>query len=166
MIKLTAAIVLGTAAACFGQTTQPATQPAVVPAEQMLDQMLRTPAGSARPLQPVPDAPAVDRTTGAGSVSPGADAMPVMREGTFLIDRLGRLTRSSDGSWYEFVFEADGKALRDPPVFILPNLKLMAIESAVKSSSRDLRFRITGMVTEYNGRNYVLLDKVVVAPER
>jgi hypothetical protein len=28
-----------------------------------------------------------------------------------------------------------------------------------------LHFRITGMVTEYKGRNYVLLDKVVVVPD-
>jgi hypothetical protein len=143
---------------------QPATQP--VPAEQLLDQMLRPAnAPSARPLQPTPDAPAVDRATGASSIAPGADAMTVMREGTFIIDRLGRINRSADGHTVEFVFESDGKALRDPPLIILPNLKLMAMETAAKSSSRDLRFRITGMLTEYNGRNYVLLDKVVVVPE-
>ncbi len=157
--------------ASFAQTTQPAgqpptTQPNVVPAGQMLDQMLR-PAGqtSARPLRPVADAPAIDRTSGAKSIAPGAEAIAVQREGTFIIDRLGRITRAADGHTTEFIFESDGKALQDPPVIILPNLKLMAIESAVKSSSRDLRFRITGMLTEYDGRNYVLLDKVLVMPE-
>ncbi|MGH7214409.1 MAG: hypothetical protein ACREIT_06570, partial [Tepidisphaeraceae bacterium] len=89
----------------------------------------------------------------------------VMREGTFLVDRTGRLTRSADGQQMEFTFDADGKSLRDPPVIILPNLKLMAMEDAVSGSSRDLRFRITGVVTEYRGRNYVMLEKVVVVPD-
>jgi hypothetical protein len=117
-------------------------------------------------LAPVADPPAVDRTTGGGAVAPGAQPMTVLREGTFLIDRVGRLTRSADGHVAEFAFESDGKALRDPPVILLPNLKLMAMETAARASSRDLRFRITGMVTEYNGRNYVLLEKVVVVPEQ
>ena len=52
-----------------------------------------------------------------------------------------------------------------PPVTVLPNLKLMAMETAVSNSSRDLRFRISGMVTEYNGKNFVLLDKAVVVPD-
>lgn len=55
--------------------------------------------------------------------------------------------------------------MKDPPVLILPNLKLMAMENAVSSANRDLRFRVTGMVTEYRGRNYVLLEKVVVVPD-
>ena len=50
-------------------------------------------------------------------------------------------------------------------MLILPNLKLMSMESAVTSADRDLRFRVTGMVTEYRGRNYVLLEKVVVVPD-
>ncbi len=148
--------------------TQPATQPAAgTPAAQMLDQMLR-PSGqpSAKPLRPVTDAPAVDRTTGSAAVAPGADAIALQREGTFLIDRVGRIARAADGQTVEFMFDSDGTALQDPPVIVLPNLKLMAIESAMKSSSRDLRFRITGMLTEYNGRNYVLLDKVLVMPEQ
>ena len=56
--------------------------------------------------------------------------------------------------------------MRDPPVVILPNLKLMSMETAVGSANRDLRFRITGTVTEYHGRNYILLDKVVVMEDK
>jgi hypothetical protein len=41
----------------------------------------------------------------------------------------------------------------------------MAMENATKAQSRDLRFRVTGMVTEYGGRNYILLEKVVVVPD-
>ena len=65
----------------------------------------------------------------------------------------------------EFTFDSDGKTMKDPPLVVLPNLKLMAMENAVTGSSRDLRFRISGTVTEYKGRNYILLDKVVVVPD-
>jgi hypothetical protein len=149
------------------QTTQPAQQsPATQPtAGQLLDQMLRPSATPAQPLQPLPDPPAPDRTTGGAAVAPGADPMPVIREGSYIVDRTGRLTKSADGQQFEFNFESDGRAMKDPPVVILPNLKLMAMENAVSGSNRDLRFRITGMVTEYKGRNYVLLEKVVVVPD-
>lgn len=145
------------------QPAAPTTRPAP---DQMLNDMLKPSGATARPLKPVASAsPTTDSTSGAAAVAPGAATLSVVREGTFLVDRMGRLTRGSDGQQWEFAFESDGQALRDPPVVILPNLKLMAMENAVASSSRDLRFRITGMVTEYRGRNYVLLEKVVVVPE-
>ncbi|MDB5319809.1 MAG: hypothetical protein JWN40_1440, partial [Phycisphaerales bacterium] len=72
---------------------------------------------------------------------------------------------SADGQTAELTFEADGKALKDPPMIILPNLKLMQMENAVAGNSRDLRFKVTGVVTEYKGRNYILLERVVVVPD-
>lgn len=159
-MRTIAAIVLAvllTSTLATAQTTQPSN-------EERLNQMLQPPAGgAARPLQPT-TSPSIDRTS-ASAVAPGAPAVTVLREGTFLVDRTGRLSRGSDPQSWEFAFEADGKTMRDPPVVILPNLKLMAMVDAVKNANRDLRFRITGMVTEFNGRNYVLLEKVLVVPE-
>jgi hypothetical protein len=144
------------------QTTQPA-KPA---GNEATIQSLLKPAGpTVRPLPPVADAPAIDATSGKGAVAPTAPQITVVREGSFLVDRTGRLQRSADGQQMEFHFDTDGKTLKDPPVVVLPNLKLMQMENAVTGSSRDLRFRITGMVTEYRGRNYVLLEKVVVVPD-
>jgi hypothetical protein len=151
--------------ASFAQTTQPAAPSTQPSAGQLLDQMLKPSGSTARPLQPLPDPPAPDRTTGAAAVAPGAEQMPVIREGSYIVDRTGRLTKSADGQQFEFNFESDGRAMKDPPVVIIPNLKLMAMENAVNGSNRDLKFRITGMVTEYKGRNYVLLEKVVVVPD-
>lgn len=144
--------------AAAGPTTQPAKSKS---ADQMLDQMLRPSAPTDRPLKPVSD-PVPDRTSGKNAVAPAAPVVNVMREGTFLVDRVGRLTKSADSSRAEFTFESDGKALRDPPVVIIPNLKLMAMEDAIAGNSRDPRFRISGMLTEYRGRNYIMLEKVVV----
>jgi hypothetical protein len=152
-------------------TTQPTTRPASIPsrsltADEMLSQMLRPPPTGTgeRVLQPPADPPLPDKTGGRGAVIPNAPAVTVMREGTFLVDRTGRLTKRADGT-AEFFFETDGRALRDPPVVLVPSLKLVAMEEAVKAADKDLRFRISGMVTEYRGRNYVLLEKVLVVPE-
>ena len=165
---LTGILLLVIAQSAHAQTTRPATsQP--MPANQKLDQMLRPmpgTSGGAKPLLPEPGPAPVDASTGAAAVAPGAVQLNVIREGTFLVDRIGRLTRSADGQNWEFTFEADGQAMKDPPVIILPNLKLMSMEDAVNSGNRDLRFRVTGQVTEYKGRNYILLEKVSVVQEK
>lgn len=118
-------------------------------------------AGTALRAEPI--APSYDLTSGSGAVDPKAPPVRVMREGTFLVDRVGRVEQSMDGSLPVFVFESDGDALQDPPVLLIPNLKLMALEDALDAAQGDsLRFRITGELTEYRGRNYVLLQKVIV----
>ena len=178
---LTAAVLIATASFAAAdapsstapkQPTQPTTRPTTNPtraltADEMLSQMLRPPPSGTgvRVLQPPSDPPLPDKTGGKGAVMPNAPAVTVLREGTFLVDRSGRLTKSADGTQAEFTFDADGRALRDPPVIIHPSLKLVAMEEAVKGSNRDLRFRISGMVTEYRGRNYVLLEKVLVVSD-
>jgi len=141
----------------LAQTTRP------VGADQMMNQLLG-PGPGAKALPPAAGA-VVDATSGKGAIAPGAPTQTVMREGSFIVNRVGRLTRSADGQQMEFTFDSDGKTMKDPPVVILPNLKLMQMENAVTGSSRDLHFRVSGMVTEYKGRNYVLLDKVVVVPD-
>ena len=156
-----------------GPSTRPATQPTTEPAdsaqaltaEQMLSNLLRPAPSASRPLQTVTGPAAVDKTSGKGSVAPGAPTVIVLREGSYIVDRIGRVNRTPDGSQAEFIFEADGKVLKDPPMIILPNLKLVSMEAAVGIANRDLRFRVTGMVTEYHGRNYLLLEKVVVVQD-
>jgi hypothetical protein len=150
--------------------TVPATQPAPTSsqptAEQLLKDMLKPQTGIAKPLQATPDTPAIDNKSGTrNSIAPNSPPIALQREGTFIFDRTGRLTHSPDGSQAEFTFESDGKTMKDPPVIILPNLKLMTMEDVVKATNRDLRFRVSGMLTEYRGRNYLLLEKVLVPPE-
>ena len=127
--------------------TQPSTRPADMPADQLLNQMLRPANGPAmQPLQPILNPPVMDQTSGKMVVPNSAIPQNLKREGDYIRDRLGRLTKSADGTQMEFTFESDGRTMQDPPVIILPNLKLMAMENAVNSSNRDLRFRITGPV--------------------
>ena len=154
------------------QTTRPAassgatTRPTGKSAEEMLNQLLR-PSGEPKPAPGAAtiETGVVDATSGSAAVAPGAPVVTVMREGTDIVNRVGRLTRSADGQQWEFTFESDGRTMLDPPVIILPNLNLMKMESTVSGMSRDLRFRVTGEVTEYRGRNYILLRKFMVVSE-
>lgn len=146
-------------------TTRPAPAPAPQPADQLLSQMLRPAEQAARPLTPAPQADLRDATTGRGAAAPSAPALPLLREGTFVVDRTGRLLRTETGFGFEFVFESDGRTLRDPPMIILPNSRLQVMEDAVRNANRNLRFRITGVVTEYRGRNGILIEKAIVVPD-
>lgn len=168
---LAAAILLCFAARGLAQTTQPSTQPPAATesggglksqsADQVFNQMLKPAATNpSRPLEPVADKPVTDKASGPGTVGPAAPRVNVIREGTFIFDRTARLTHAQNGE-SELTFESDGKALRDPPMLILPNLKLQQMEDQVTAASRDLKFRVSGMVTEYHGRNYVLIERVV-----
>src|SRR5439155_22640830 len=119
-----AIVLLGVVATSLAApATKPTTRPTTLPADQMLTRLLRPGAAPAQPLEPVKYAPGLDQTTG----KPAAPALPIttlMREGDYIPDRVGRLTKTPDGQ-FEFIFDADGKNLQDPPMIILPNLALM-----------------------------------------
>ena len=155
------------AAASAAPTTAPSA-PAAASPEQLLNQMLHG-ADSQKNQILTPDAGGVSETassSGASGLPADAPAGAIMREGTEILDRVGRLQKSSDGQWEQFVFESDGRTLKDPPVFVLPNLTLNLMEKELVSVAHDLRFRITGTVTEYHGRNYILMEKVVVLQDK
>ena len=155
-------------------TTQPATRPTTRPmdsADDVMDRLLDT--------GPAPDRPAAgeslsgDRFSGrlnnasgggSSSVAPDTAAQRLVREGTYVIDRLGRARQSPDGRGLELVFESDGEnraAAVDAPMLLAPNLNLMAVESSLRDEP-DRAMRVTGRVMEYRGRNYLLLDRVVM----
>ena len=168
MIVMPLAALLGLAAVAVSQPkgdapAAPASRPAAQRSpDEVLGEMLKPrQSGPERELV-ASDPPAVDRTTGPGSVAPGAPTLTVMREGTPIVNRVGRLTVGSEGKPSELIFESDGQAMRDPPLLVLPNLKLMIMEDAARNNTREPRFRVSGVVTEYRGRNYLLLEKVSV----
>jgi len=133
------------------------TRPTTQDAQDKFDRLIGTGA-EPTPLKPQPSL--ANDLTAANAVAPGAPQQQLKREGTYIVDRVGRLTKAGDA--WEFNLDSDGQALQDPPLKVLPNLKLMLMEDQSAATSRDLRFRITGMLTEYRGRNCVLIEKVVV----
>ncbi len=114
---------------------------------------------------PLPPSRAVDTSSGPAAVAPAAPTVRVVRGGTYLHDRLGRLNHDADGRPTTFTFDDDGRTMRDPPMVLLQNLKLATMEAQQVGSSKDVKFRVSGTVTEYGGRNYLLLDKVVVVQD-
>ncbi|MGA2230920.1 MAG: hypothetical protein ABSH22_08470 [Tepidisphaeraceae bacterium] len=174
--------VLFIAAAALGQTTRPDDSGAIgqpadqapatgtaVPAvqsptpEQVLNQMLQ-PADADRTAAITAGQAAA--SSGSSGVTETTDTGAILREGTDIVDRMGRLKKTADGTQEELVFESDGKAMMDAPMVILPNLVLMSMETAANQASHDLRFRVTGTVTEYRARNYILLEKFVVVQDK
>jgi hypothetical protein len=151
-----AVVVLAVSSFAAAQTTQPS-------AQQVANQLLSA-APTDKPLAPAPTSH-VDATSGSASAAPAAPVVKVLREGSFIVNRTGRLTKSADGQQMEFTFDSDGKTMKDPPLVILPNLNLMAMENVVTGSARDLHFRVSGTITEYKSRNYILLEKVVVVAD-
>lgn len=154
---------------------QPALQPATAPpapaparpgeesAEEMLRQMLQPQGETAEPLRPSDRVP-----TGAEAESqdvPTATGRPLVREGTPLLDRVGRLTLSADGKSFQVAFESDGRGLTEPPMILLPNRHLMQLENRVRTSYRDLKISVSGEVTEYRGKNYLLLSRWGIVQE-
>lgn len=142
-----------------GRTVQPDDQPTTrptpttLPAEEMLNRMLQSRPDANRPLTP------------GDAVVTEADHPFLRKEGDVMRQRVGRLVRTEDGKAWEFHYEADGKTLQDPPMGVLPNGNLAAMETTIKKSNREVRFIITGVTTVYKGHNYILIDRAEVMPD-
>src|SRR5205085_9400205 len=102
-------IICGSAMA---QTTRPTTRPMEAPSPDMMLRQLLSPARpSAKPLEPV-QYPQED-VTSKTAVAPKVESQNLIREGSYVIRRVGRLMRTPEGE-LEFTFEAGGSVLEEP----------------------------------------------------
>jgi hypothetical protein len=99
-----------------------------------------------QPLRPVRDERA--------ALPPDAPRGRLFPEGSTLVNREGRVIQL-DG---DFVFQPLGRQESDPQLHIMPSLQLMGIERVLEESP-DARLRVTGTITQYRGRNYLLIDR-------
>jgi hypothetical protein len=78
-----------------------------------------------------------------------------LREGTELTDQAGRFRQEGDGAI--FVSESDHELVA------LPNLNLERVVRTLKGSdeAESIRWHVNGVVTEFNGRNYLLIQRAV-----
>jgi len=104
----------------------------------------------------------LSRSQGAiGHVTPEAQRLP---EGYIVAAREAQVER--DGSWY-VLHLASVEGLPDaPPLRVLPNRRLAMLDTILTSEHRDLRLAVTGRVTEFQGRNYILLEDLKEASIR
>ncbi|HVS72395.1 MAG TPA: hypothetical protein VHQ47_14160 [Phycisphaerae bacterium] len=144
------------AAASSSSTTQPS-------AQAVLENLLSTRPSTAEPA-PVP---AGGTTAAAGlqgnSAAPNEPVVKRKPEGDFVWNAVGRLTRDDQTGEWLFVFDSDGKRMQDPPMGLVPSRMLMAMQQASKDGTVPTKFRVSGEVTEYNGKNYLYVkDERVV----
>jgi len=139
--------------------TQPVKQPTTAPSstdlmKTLLSEKNPTPVILTRQKKKV-DASRV------ASVAPGAKG-DVIEPATarLVVDRLMTIQPTGQAQWRQATFEADN-TLREPPVILLPCRLLVFAEVQPPST----RLRITGEITNYKGKRYMLLRKVVVERE-
>ncbi len=137
--------------------TQPASQPADAnptlrkPSQAEILKNLLSRKDRAVPVRPIP--------SGSGRSKPtvGPDGQPLLLEGTFLVERPGRLIHENGRP--SFVFQGDGESTATRSMVILESQLLETMEREAEAGYSE--FIVSGEVTRYNGRNYLLLKKVL-----
>lgn len=130
-----------------------------VSAERVRELMLK---GSDEQPLPVPPRGPVRPVVPAESVPP-APTGPELSYGpeSIVADRLIRLVPEREQGWLLARFEADN-TLQQPPLRLLPcKLLEKAEQLAVEAKGRMVRFRVSGQITRYKGRSYLLLRKLI-----
>ena len=111
-----------------------------------------------RPAKPVlPAAESAELIPETQSVAPLGEAPAAPERDAMVVDRLVRAFRGGDPAWWEARFESDN-TLQDRPIRLLP---CRLLERAQKATGRLV---VTGEITYYKGRAYLLLRKLL--PER
>jgi hypothetical protein len=117
------------------------------------------PVGPLVPDRPIPPrVPQAAEIIGRGlAEGVGRDGLGVggaRDEGAVVISRTGRIVGKPGG--YLFYFDSG-----EPPILVLPNGILERADSYTGFNRRRVRLRVSGELTLYQGRNHLLLTKVV-----
>jgi hypothetical protein len=84
------------------------------------------------------------------------------KDGDLIVDRVGRMNFDVNEQVWVFAFETDSQTVSEPPVILHPCRLLEIMERTVQQSNRPQRFRISGQVTRYQGRSYLLPRKMLI----
>lgn len=157
------------------EAASPATTPtAAEQTEQVMDDLMqqRRPSPVVEPLrqpgtQSIPSrvgAPAtrVDVDPAVLGVAPGQEPPPLRREGEFVVERRGRLVRSTEGAHVLFVFEADDRKSPELPMILQACGLLETMENLVQQRGDQVVFKLSGQVHTYRGANYLLPTMMTV----
>lgn len=98
-------------------------------------------------------------TTESRPEEPGA-AAGLLPERAMLVDRVGRVVPGD--KWWTLVFENRGRQAADQPIRLLPSRLLESAISLSRGGTQAPVFIVSGEVTTYESRNYLLLRKVLV----
>lgn len=89
----------------------------------------------------------------------------LLREGTYLVSRAARVSRSETGGEWIATFESDSDGHQDPPMILLPCRLLERIVAATQSEGDAAAMTLSGQVYVYRDANY-LLPTVMLRPVR
>ena len=100
--------------------------------------------------------PATAGASSAGEANnPGGDDDSRLREGTDITDRVGSFRMAADRVAF---FTEDGRGR-----FVgLENLNLERVARVIAGGAEDLKWKVTGSITEYEGSNYLLVRRAVL----
>ncbi|MGE3108626.1 MAG: hypothetical protein AB7G11_07740 [Phycisphaerales bacterium] len=151
------------------QPTKPGAKPSDDPAVDDIIKDLQKPAAEPKPANPAPKpaviAPSATPIAAERPAGRAAAAQParLVREGTFIVSRKGRLVRGASGDWlFAFDSDTDQRTGKDPQMALLPCEKLMSMERVAEKHGDDVAFTLTGQVFVYHGRNYIMPTNYVV----
>ena len=145
-------------------STRPTSRPAdpEVSADAVIRALLES-----RTKTPVLPRPQTAPASQPASVAPASIIRPLpMPPGAMIRSRLGRIVKDKASRWWTFHFESERTILYEAPMRILPNRQLEAMENILDSSARPgVRFLVSGEVTQYRGKRYLLIRKKLVKRE-
>lgn len=106
------------------------------------------------------------KPTTTRSFTIGGSTRTDLAENTMIADRVGRLAYDPDTRYWLFAFEADGQSLAEPPIALLPSQLLEIVEKTLQKTSQPVKFRLSGQVTRYLNKNYLLPRKLLIVLDR
>lgn len=109
------------------------------------------------------DSSQVPATARPAPASTGRPAK-LTREGTFLIDRQGWVRPLGAERW-AYVFDKTDDGRTDPPMALLPCLKLTEMRRVVEARPETVTFKVSGRVFVFKGRNFLLPTFFVTASQ-
>ncbi len=144
-----------------GQEAEPAAATRIEEAERVLPRVNRdapvvtpTRTRSAQPVRP--------GLTGGEDWGEGIDLRPAgLPEGTFLIERPGRIVQGPGGRRI-FVPTGEDRRAGEGPMLILPNATLERLELALTDAGAEPGVRVSGETFVYHGRSHLLLTSALV----
>jgi hypothetical protein len=138
--------------------TQPDTRPADTsgtlrkPAQANILKGLLRQAERPEPIRPIEAA-----APKGGAAAKGADGLPLLLEGTMLVERPGRLIHEDGRA--KLVLLADTNSQSPRTVEIIPSQLLEAMEREERAGFSE--FIVSAEVTRYKDRNYLMLRKIL-----
>ena len=80
----------------------------------------------------------------------------LVREGAFIVSRLGRISRSNTGGEWMVTFDSDRNGQIDPPMVLMPCRLLERLVRVAQSEGDASRVIISGQVYAFHEMNYLL----------